>query len=102
MTFGNNGYVKASKSGATATFNGGIVISNNAAASLTIGSGAHTIACTVTLNSGSTFTIPTSATTVSGATFASGDPLYKVNTAVGESTTVYSLEKKPGTIFSVY
>ena len=85
------------------SFNGGLTIPANAAVSLTrTSSGYHHIASAVTLNLGSRLTVPDD-TTTSGATFAAWSPLYNVVRAAGaSSTTVYSVEKKPGTIFSVW
>ena len=102
VTINDAGPIKANGSGSTVTYNGGIVVPAGVAATLTNGSGSHTIASQVTLNSGSSLSIPNTAT-VSSETFAAWSPLYNVVSSDGEgSTTVYSAEKKPGTIFSVY
>ena len=105
VTFNDGGYVYACGNyyRVDVVFNGGIVVSANSGSSLTkTSAGYHTIASAVTLNSGATLTIP-DGTTASGATFAAWSPLYNVVSAAGDgSTKVYSVEKKPGTIFSVY
>ena len=101
VTICDGAFVKANGSGATATFNGGIAVPENAAASLTIDSGTHTIASTVTLASGATLTVPTAATTVSGATFATSVADSYVKATAGESTTVYSVAAKTGVTVSV-
>ena len=61
-----------------------------------------TFSGTVTLALGATLTVPTATTTVSGAEFAPPSSYYTVKMETVDSTTVYSVEKKPGTIFSVY
>ena len=64
------------------------------------GSRPTTFSGTVTLNVGASLTVD------NGFTFAStpvaSSSYYTVKTETGDSTTVYSVEKKPGTIFSVY
>ena len=94
VTLANGGYVKANGLGSTATFNGGISVPENAAASLTVDSGTHTIASTVTLASGATLTVPTASTTVSGATFATSVADSYVKETAVDATTVYSVAAK--------
>ena len=100
VTIRNGGYVKSNGEGASATFNGGIVIPANASASLTVNGGSqHTIASTVTLGAGATFTIPT-ATTVSGATFTAASGYDVVHSTSGDNT-VYTTELKGATVSNV-
>ena len=101
VTICDGAYVKANGAGSTATFNGGIAVPENAAARLTVDSGTHTIASTVTLASGATLTVPTAATTVTGATFATSVADSYVKSTAGESTTVYSVAAKTVVTVSV-
>ncbi len=95
-----NGYVKSNGEGASATFNGGINVPAGASASLTVNGGSqHTIASTVTLGAGATFTIPT-ATTVSGATFTAASGYDVVHSTSGDNT-VYTTELKGATVSNV-
>lgn len=59
-----------------------------------------TFSGTVTLNIGASLTVSNDFTVSSDPVAANSN--YTVNTEVGASTTVYSVVKKPGTIFSVY
>ena len=100
VTICDGAYVKSNGAGSSVAFNGGISVPENAAARLTIASGAHTIASTVTLASGATLTVP-NATTVSGATFATSVADSYVKATAGESTTVYSVAAKTVVTVSV-
>ena len=100
VTIRNGGYVKSNGEGASATFNGGINVPAGASASLTVNGGSqHTIASTVTLGAGATFTIPT-ATTVSGATFTAASGYEVVQSASGNNT-VYTTKLKGATVSDV-
>ena len=103
VTINDSANVKANGDGSSVAFNGGISVPADAAAALQIYGGAITVGSTVTLASGATLTVPNSASAyVAGATFVPPSNYYRVDAKVGDSTTVYSVEKKPGTIFSVY
>ena len=101
VTINDSANVKANGDGSSVAFNGGISVPADAAAALQIYGGAITVGSTVTLASGATLTVPNSAD-VAGATFVPPSNYYRVDDKVVDSTTVYSVEKKPGTIFSVY
>ena len=101
VTINDSANVKANGDGSSVAFNGGISVPADAAAALQIYGGAITVGSTVTLASGATLTVPNSAD-VAGATFVPPSNYYRVDAEVSDSTTVYSVEKKPGTIFSVY
>ena len=64
------------------------------------GSRPTTFSGTVTLNVGASLTVDNDFTVES--TPVASSSYYTVKTETGDSTTVYSVEKKPGTIFSVY
>ena len=101
VTINNSANVKANGEGSSVAFNGGISVPANAAAALQIYGGEITVGSTVTLASGATLTVPNSPG-VAGATFVPPSNYYRVDAEVVGSTTVYSVVKKPGTIFSVY
>ena len=101
VTINDSANVKANGDGSSVAFSGGISVPADAAAALQIYGGAITVGSTVTLASGATLTVPNSEI-VAGATFVPPSNYYRVDAEVGDSTTVYSVEKKPGTIFSVY
>lgn len=96
VTIRDGGYVKSNGAGASATFNGGIIVPKDAAASLTLANngGPHTIASTVTLGVDATLTIPNS-TVTNDATFVASAQGYHVVSTVSGATTVYSVEAIP-------
>lgn len=97
VTIRNGAYIKSNgNSTADTTFNGGIIVPESAAASLTVvnNGGAHTIASTVTLGLGATLTIPNS-TVTNNATFVASAQGYHVVSTVSGATTVYSVEAIP-------
>ena len=99
VTIRNGSSVKSNHESADTTFNGGIIVPEGAAASLTVvnGGGQHTIASTVTLASGAKFTIP-NGTVTNNATFVTSAEGCYVNVTTSDGNIVYSVEQIPPSV----
>jgi len=95
----NGGFSRNTASGGQTLTFGDVTVT---AATTVSGSRPNAFTGTVMLEDGASLTVTTAATTVESATFTAWDPLYKVVSTVVDSTTVYSVERRPGTIFTVY